>query len=73
MAIRDEKLQYNIKREASKISVLSSEIDKYEYLECEEICSSDQNRMIQQAKFSYSPLGKTLEKQTKKCFGINIY
>ena len=73
MAIRDEKLQYNIKRETSKISVLSSEIDKYEYLECEEICSSDQNRMIQQAKFSYSPLGKTLEKQTKNCFGINIY
>ena len=31
--IRDEKLQYNIKREAAKISALSSgKIDKHEYL-----------------------------------------
>ena len=31
--IRDEKLQYNINREAAKISTLSSgKIDKYEYL-----------------------------------------
>ena len=38
--IRDEKLQYDIKREASKISPLSSsKIDKYEYLTGEEILS----------------------------------
>ena len=31
--IRDEKLQYDISREASKISALSSgKIDKYQYL-----------------------------------------
>ena len=31
--IRDKKLQYDIKREAAKISALwSSKIDKYEYL-----------------------------------------
>ena len=31
--IRDEKLEYNINREAAKISVLSSgKIDKYAYL-----------------------------------------
>ena len=31
--IRDEKLQYNINREAAQIPVLSSgKIDKYEYL-----------------------------------------
>ena len=31
--IRDEKVQYDINREAAKISALSSrEIDKYEYL-----------------------------------------
>ena len=31
--IKDEKLQYNINREAAKISALSSgKIDKYEYL-----------------------------------------
>ena len=42
--ISDEKLQYDINREAAKISVLSSaEIDKYEYLAGEEILPSDQN------------------------------
>ena len=35
--IRDEKLQYNINREAAKIAALSSgKIDKYEYLTGEE-------------------------------------
>ena len=64
--IRDEKLQYDINREAAKISALSSgKIDKYEYLTGEEILPSDQRRVIEQAKFTYSPLGKTLEKQRK--------
>ena len=41
--IRDEKLQYNINREAAKISTLSSgKIDKYEYLKGEEILPSNQ-------------------------------
>ena len=63
--IRDEKLQYNINREAGKISALSSgKIDKYEYLTGKEILPSDQKRVIEQAK-SYSPLGKPFEKQTK--------
>ena len=36
--IRDEKLQYDINREAAKISALSSnKIGKYEYLTGEEI------------------------------------
>ena len=30
----------------------------------EEILASDQSRMIDQAKFTYSPLAKALEKQT---------
>ena len=64
--IRDEKLQYDINREAAKISALSSgEIDNYEYITGEEILPSDQRRMIEQAKFTYSALGKALEKQTK--------
>ena len=51
--IKDEKLQYDINREATKISALSSgKIDKYEYF-------------TGQAKFTYSPLGKAFEKQTK--------
>ena len=64
--IKDEKLQYDINREAAKISALSSrKIDKYEYLTGEEILPSNQQQIIQQAKFSYSPLGKAFEKQTK--------
>ena len=59
--ITDEKLQYNINREAAKISALSSgKIDKYGYLTGEEILPSNQQQIIQQAKFNYSPLGKVL-------------
>ena len=64
--IKDEKLQYNINREAAKISALSSgKIDKYEYLTGEEILPSNQQQIIKQAKFTYSPLGKAFKKQTK--------
>ena len=66
--IRDEKLQYDINREAAKISALSAlsgKIDKYEYLTGEEILSSNQQQIIEQAKFTHSPLGKAFEKQTK--------
>ena len=64
--IKDEKLQYDINREAAKISALSSgKIDKYEYLTGEEILPSNQQQIIQQAKFNYSPLGKAFEKQIK--------
>ena len=64
--IKDEKLQYDINREAAKISALSSsKLDKYEYLTGEEILPSNQQQIIQQAKFTYSPLGKALEKQRK--------
>ena len=62
--IKDEKLQYDINREAAKISALSSgKIDKYEYLTGEEILPSNQRQIIEQAKFTYSPLGKAFEKQ----------
>ena len=51
--IKDEKLQYDINREAAKISALSSgKIDKYEYLTGEEILPSDESRIIEQAKFT---------------------
>ena len=56
---------YNM-REAAKISALSpGKIDKYEYLTGEEILRSNQQQIIQQAKFTYSPLGKAFEKQIK--------
>ena len=58
--IRDEKLQYDINREAGKISALSSrKIDQYECFKCEEMLSSN-------LKFTYSPSGKALEKQAEK-------
>ena len=64
--IRDEKLQYDINREAAKISALSSDkIDKYEYLTGEEILSSNQQQITEQARFTYSPSEKAFEKQTK--------
>ena len=64
--MEDEKLQYGINRKAAKISVLSSgKIDNYEYLTGEEILPSNQKHIIEQAKFTYSPLGKAFEKQAK--------
>ena len=64
--IKDEKLQYDINRETAKISALSSgKTDKYEYLTGGEILPSNQQQIIQQAKVTYSPLGKAFEKQIK--------
>ena len=64
--IRDEILQYDINREAAKISALSSgKIDKCEYLTGEELLPSNQRQIIKQSKFAYSPLEKAYEKETK--------
>ena len=64
--IRGEKLQYDINREAAEILPLSSnKIDKYEYLTGKDILQSNQKQIIEQAKFSYSPLGKAFEKEIK--------
>ena len=64
--IRDGKLQYDINREAAQISaLLSGKIDKYEYLTRKEVLQSNQQQIIEQAKVTYSPLGKAFEKQIK--------
>ena len=61
-----KKLQNDMNKEIAKISALSSgKIDKYEYLTGEEILPSDQRRVIEEAKFSYSSLRKALEKTSK--------
>ena len=63
---KDEKLQYVINREAAKTSALSSsKIDKYEYFSGEKILLSDESRIIEQAKSTYSLFGKEFEKQIK--------
>ena len=65
--IRDEKLKYDINREAAKKSALSSsKIDKYEYLTDEKILPSNQQHIVEQAKFTYSPVGKKLLKNKQK-------
>ena len=65
--IRNKKIQYNINRVAAKISALSSDkIDKYEFLTGKEILPSDQSRIIEQVKFTYSPFSKAFEKQINK-------
>ena len=64
--IRDKTLQYDINREAAKISALSSgKSDKYEYFTGEKILPPDERRVIEQAQFTYYPFGKASEKQTK--------
>ena len=63
--IINEKLKHDIKREASKITTsFSSKTDKYKYLTG--ILLSNQNQMLQQAKFRYCLSGKAFEKQTNK-------
>ena len=53
--IRDEKLQYDLNREAAKILALSSgKIHKYEYLTDEDIFPSNKQLIIEQARFTYS-------------------
>ena len=62
--IRDEELQYDINREAAKISALSSgKVHKYEYVTGEDILPYNQQKIIEQVKFIDSPLGKAFEKQ----------
>ena len=54
--IKTNKAQYDLDREAFKISALSSsELEKYEYLTGEDLGNS---KIIQKTKFEYSPLGK---------------
>ena len=64
--IKHEKLQYHINREAAEISALSSgsilRANKYCLLQNN---NAFQSRIIKQAKFTYSSLGKSFEKQKK--------
>ena len=64
--IRDEKLKNDINRDTAKISALSfGKIDKYQYLIDKEIIPYNKRRVIEKAKFTFSPLGKAFEKQIK--------
>ena len=63
--IKANKAQYDLDREAAKISALSfKELDKYEYLTGEDLGYKPD--VIQRTKFEYSPLGKAFNKVFKK-------
>ena len=68
MKIRLEMKNYNmiLLERLQKISALSSgKTHEYGYLTGEDILPSNQQQIIEQAKFTYSPLEKASEKQTK--------
>ena len=59
------KAQYDLAREAAKISTLSSgELEKYEYLTVEDL--SYKADVIQKVEFEYYPLGKVFNKGLNK-------
>ena len=59
--IKQNESQYDLDREAAKISALSSNnLDKYEYLTGEDLGLKPST--VEQAKFEYSPLGKIFNK-----------
>ena len=59
--IKQNEAQYDLDREAAKISALSSNnLDKYEYLTGEDLGLKPS--IIEKAKFEYSPLGKIFNK-----------
>ena len=41
-------------------------VDKYEYLTGEEVLPSDQSRMVEQVRFTYSSLEKALETRRRR-------
>ena len=62
--IKQNEAQYDLDRKAAKISVLSSNLDKYEYLTNEDLGLKPNT--IEQARFEYSPLGKIFNKGLDK-------
>ena len=63
--IKQNKAQYDLDREAAKISALSSKnLDKYEYLTGENLGLKPST--VENAKFEYSPLGKICNKGLSK-------
>ena len=63
--IKENKAQYDLDREAAKVSVLSSgELEKYEYVTGEDLGYKPD--VVQKAKFEYSPLGKVFNKGLEK-------
>ena len=63
--IKQNEVQYDLDREAAKISALpSTNLDKYEYLTGEDLGLKPST--VEKAKFEYSPLGKIFNKGLSK-------
>ena len=64
--IKESQAQYNLGREAAKISALSSKnlSEKYKYLTGEDL--GHRPSVLEKTKFEYSPLGMSLSKSCKK-------
>ena len=64
--IKANQAQYDLGREAAKISALSSKdlLEKYEYLTGEDL--GHRPSVLEKTKFEYSPLGMSLGKSFKK-------
>ena len=64
--IKANQAQYDLSREAAKISALSSKdlLEKYEYLTGEDL--GHKPSVFEKAKFDYYPLGMPLSKAFKK-------
>ena len=64
--IKANQAQYDLGREAAKISALSSKdlLEKYEYLTGEDL--ERRPSVLEKTKFEYSPLGMSLSKSFKK-------
>ena len=64
--IKAKQAQYDLGREAPKISALSSKdlLEKYEYLTGEDL--GHRPSVLEKTKFEYSPLGMSLSKSFKK-------
>ena len=69
--IKANQAQYDLGREAAKISALSSKdlLEKYEYLTGEDLGNTPS--VLEKTKFEYSPLGAALFDNVKKKTNIN--
>ena len=69
--IKSKEAQYDLGREAAKISALSSKhLEKYEYLTGEDL--GYKSSVLEKGKFEYSSLGLSLNKAFKKAEVKNI-
>ena len=69
--IKTNQAQYDLGREAAKISALPSKnlLEKYEYLTCEDL--AHRPSVLEKTKFEYSPLGVVLANNAKKKANTN--